>query len=65
MILLDKTMKDMYQMSSKLKAQRSLLNVYNYHDFGLVLYNFDTIDQSNKKKIKTVNIQYKFVIIKK
>lgn len=58
MFLLDKIMKDMYQMSSKLKAQRSLLNVYNYHNFGRVLYNFDTIDQSNKK-IKTVNIQYK------
>jgi len=50
MFLLDKTMKDMYQMSSELKSQRSLLNVYNYHNSGRVLYNFDTIDQSNKKK---------------
>jgi len=31
-----------------LKPQRSLLNVYNYHDFGQVLYNFDMIDHSKQ-----------------
>ena len=48
MFVLDKTMKGMYQMSSGLKPQRSPLNVYNYHEFGRVLYNFDTIDHSKQ-----------------
>jgi len=49
MILFDKTVKGMYQMSSGLKPQRSLLNVYNYHGFDRVLYNFDKIDHSKQK----------------
>lgn len=49
MILLDKTVKGMCQMSSELKPQRSLLNVYNCHGFGRVLYNFDKIDHSKQK----------------
>jgi len=48
MFLLDKTVKGMYQMSSGLKPQRSLSNVYNYHGFGRVLYNFDMIDHSKQ-----------------
>jgi len=46
--LLDKTVRGMYQMSSRLKPQRSLLNVYNYHEFDRVLYNFDMIDHSKQ-----------------
>jgi len=41
-------MKGMYQVSSGLTPQRSLLNVYNYHGFGLVLYTFGMIDHSKQ-----------------
>jgi len=60
MTLLDKTVKGMYQMSSGLKTQHSLLNVYNYHGFGRVLYNFDMIDHSKQK----LNSKHTISIIK-